>query len=184
MQHQSNTPGLRASNRTLRSASPGATLLLDLTSNVMLFAFGLTRAATHTAATSALAIMGNRPTSSPCSASSLYVSTAVWGNGQRFLPPKMRLWHLPCQRTPHGCNPVSHVSACWLTGLGLGTPSRDLARTSSWNACKLVLSLIAVCDCGHLTRRTALCSKCRYHHWSANRVILLCLWQAHQVVVG
>ena len=25
----------------------------------------------------------------------------------------------------------SHVSACWLTGLGLGTPSRYLARTMS-----------------------------------------------------
>ena len=37
---------------------------------------------------------------------------------------QMRLWHLPCQCTPAGCNPVSYVSACWLTGLGLGTPSR------------------------------------------------------------
>ena len=44
---------------------------------------------------------------------------------------QMRLWHLPCQCTPAGCNPVSHVSACWLTGLGLGTPSRYLARTIS-----------------------------------------------------
>ena len=26
----------------------------------------------------------------------------------------------------------------WLTGLGLGTPSRYLARTISWNACKLL----------------------------------------------
>ena len=39
------------------------------------------------------------------------------------------------------CNPVSHVSACWLTGLGLGTPSRYLARIISWNACK-ILSII------------------------------------------
>ena len=30
-----------------------------------------------------------------------------------------------------GCNLVSHVSACWLTGLGLGTPSKYLARTIS-----------------------------------------------------
>ena len=55
----------------------------------------------------------------------------------------MRLWHPPCQRTPLGCNPVSHVSACWLTGLGLGTPSRYMAKKISWNACKLlVLSLL------------------------------------------
>ena len=37
---------------------------------------------------------------------------------------------------------VSHVSACWLTGLRLGTPSRYLARTISWNACKLLLLLL------------------------------------------
>jgi len=37
-----------------------------------------------------------------------------------------------------GCKLVSHVSACLLTGLGLGTPSRYLARTISWNACKLL----------------------------------------------
>ena len=39
-------------------------------------------------------------------------------------------------------SPVSHVSACWLTGLGLGTPSRYLARTISWNACELLLLLL------------------------------------------
>ena len=59
--------------------------------------------------------------------------------GTGFSASQMRLWHSPCQRTPLGCNPVSHVSACWLTGLGLGTSSRYLARTISWNACKLAL---------------------------------------------
>ena len=39
------------------------------------------------------------------------------------------------QRTPLGCNLVSHVSVCWLAGLG--KPSRYLAKTISWNACKL-----------------------------------------------
>ena len=52
-----------------------------------------------------------------------------------------------CQRTHLGCNPVSHVSACWLTGLGLGTPSRYLARTISWNACKLLLLLLLIVSC-------------------------------------
>ena len=32
--------------------------------------------------------------------------------------------------------PMSHVSACWLTGLGV-RHSRNLARTVSWDACKL-----------------------------------------------
>ena len=59
-------------------------------------------------------------------------------NGQRFSAAQVRLWHSPCQRTPLGCNPVSHVSAFWLTGLGLGTPSRYLARIICWNACKLL----------------------------------------------
>ena len=64
----------------------------------------------------------------------------------------MRLWHLPCQRTPLGCNLVSHVSACWLTGLGLGTPSRYLARTISWNACKLLLLLLQLAAAFWYTR--------------------------------
>ena len=60
----------------------------------------------------------------------------------------MRLWHLPCQRTPIECNLVSHVSACWLTGLGLGTPSRYPARTISWNACKFTIVIIdCLCKC-------------------------------------
>ena len=37
---------------------------------------------------------------------------------------------------------MSDVSACWLTGLGIGTPSRYLARTISCNACRLSLSLM------------------------------------------
>ena len=57
----------------------------------------------------------------------------------------MRLWHSPCQRTPLGCNLVSHVSTCWLTGLGLGTPSRYLARMISWNALLLLLLLLTTC---------------------------------------
>ena len=68
----------------------------------------------------------------------LNFQASVSGNGQRFSVSQMRLWHSPCQHTPLGCNLVSHVSACWLTGLGLGTPSRYLARTISWNACKLL----------------------------------------------
>ena len=70
----------------------------------------------------------------------LSFQASVSGNGQRFSASQMRLWHLPCQRTPLGCNPVSHVGARWLTGLG--TPSRYLARTNSWNTCKLLLLLL------------------------------------------
>ena len=81
-------------------------------------------------------------TGSSLSGNMLNFQASVSGNGQRFSASQMRLWHSPCQRTPLGCNLVSHVSACWLTGLGLGTPSRYLARTISWNACKLLLLLL------------------------------------------
>ena len=80
-------------------------------------------------------------TGSSLSGNMLNFQASVSGNGQRFSASQMRLWHSPCQRTPLGCNLVSHVSACWLTGLGLGTPSRYPARTISWNACKLLLLL-------------------------------------------
>lgn len=76
-QHQSKTPGWRPSKSVSTSISPGVNLLLDLTSNVTFSAFGLNRAATHTTATSALEIMGNRPTLSCCSAARFHVSTAV-----------------------------------------------------------------------------------------------------------
>jgi len=42
---------------------------------------------------------------------------------------------------------------------------------------------IAVCDCNQLTRMIALCSKSRYHHCYANKVVSLRFWQAHQAVV-
>ena len=67
-------------------------------------------------------------TGSSLSGNMLNFQASVSGNGQRFSASQMRLWHSPCQRTPLGCNLVSHVSACWLTGLGLSTPSRYLAR--------------------------------------------------------
>ena len=52
---------------------------------------------------------------------------------------------------PLGCNPVSHVTACWLTGPGSGTPNRYLARTLSWNACKfLIIITPSICHCLHL----------------------------------
>ena len=82
-------------------------------------------------------------TGSSLSGNMLNFQASVSGNGQRFSASQMRLWHSPCQRTPLGCNLVSHVSACWLTGLGLGTPSRYLARTLSWNTCKLLLLLLS-----------------------------------------
>ena len=42
---------------------------------------------------------------------------------------------------PLECTLVSHVSTCWLTGLGVGTLSGYLARTISWTACELLLLL-------------------------------------------
>ena len=77
-------------------------------------------------------------TGSSLSGNMLNFQASMSGNGQRFSASQMRLWHSPCQRTPLGCNLVSLVSACRLTGLGLGTPSRYPARTISWNACKVL----------------------------------------------
>ena len=74
-------------------------------------------------------------TGSSLSGNMLIFQASVSGNGQRFSVLQMRLWHSPCQRTPFGCSPVPHVSACWLTGLGLGTPSRYLARTPESHYC-------------------------------------------------
>ena len=61
---------------------------------------------------------------------------------------------------PLGCSSVSHVSACWLTGLGLGTPSKHLASTISWNAFKL---LLLVCTTGAPPQITG--SKCGPIRW-------------------
>ena len=65
--------------------------------------------------------VGSSLTGSSLSGNMLNFQASVSGNGQRFSALQMRLWHLLCQRTPLGCNLVSHVCACWLTGLGLGT---------------------------------------------------------------
>ena len=45
------------------------------------------------------------------------------------------------QRTPLGCNLVSHVSAHWLTGLGFRHTSWVPGKNISWFACEM-LSLI------------------------------------------
>ena len=82
-------------------------------------------------------------TGSSLSGDMLNFQASVPGNGQRFSASQRRLWHSPCQRTPLGCSLVSHVSACWLTGLGLGTFSNYLARTISWNACKFLFIIKA-----------------------------------------
>ena len=70
------------------------------------------------------------------------------GEDTSFICCQRLVWHSPCQRTHLGCNSVSHVSACWLTGLGLSTLSRYLARTINWNACKIPLLILS---------RTGLC---------------------------
>ena len=54
-----------------------------------------------------------------------------------FRPLQMRLWHLPCQRTPLGYNLVSTVS--------IGARTRTQAHlvgtwpTISWHACNIVI---------------------------------------------
>ena len=116
-------------------------------------------------------------TGSSLSGNMLKFQASVSGNGQRFSASQMRLWHSPCQRTPLGCNPVSHVSACWLTGLGLGTPSRYLARTISWNACELLLLLLLLPFCGMQSRMC--CQQTQSHHSSGvslMRKLLLSSW--------
>ena len=52
------------------------------------------------------------------SGSMLIAQASVLGSGHKFSASQMHLWLLPCQRTFLGCNSVSHVSACRLTGLG------------------------------------------------------------------
>ena len=69
----------------------------------------------------------------------LTFQASVSGNGQRFFCLANASMALALSAHTLGCNPVSHVSACWLTGLGLSTPCRYLARMLSWNACKLLL---------------------------------------------
>ena len=69
-------------------------------------------------------------------------------------------WRTRLTEMHASCTPVSHVSACWLTGLGLGTPSKHLARTISWNAFKLSL---LVCTTGAPPQITG--SKCGPIRW-------------------
>ena len=55
----------------------------------------------------------------------------AWGNSKwTFLSSPMRLWLLPYQRTPLGCNLVPSVSERRRAELGIDTPSRYLAETA------------------------------------------------------
>jgi len=61
---------------------------------------------------------------------------------------------------------VSHVSACWLTGLGFRhTPTRYLAGMISWNACKLLV-ILWWCSCPmELKRLEHYCSSLLQLYW-------------------
>ena len=79
-----------------------------------------------------------------CTLANLCNPCRVMGRG--FLPRKCVYGTRPVSAHPLGaiqCLMLANYSACWLTGLGLGTPSRYMVKKISWNACKLlVLSLL------------------------------------------
>ena len=91
-------------------------------------------------------------TGSSISGNMLMFQASVSGSGQRFLCLTIASMALALSAHTPWVQLVSHVSTCWLTGLGFRHTSRDPTRTISWNACKL-LQLLTETQTSHLEKR-------------------------------